>query len=191
MRALMTCLLGAVLVAGCDRQSEPAPQANASAPAPTAAAPQGPEPTGTLDISKRGTAAPAETFVDPAGKPVTLAGFKGKPVLVNLWATWCAPCVREMPTLDKVAARAGDKLKVLTISQDRDGVDLAPTFVRGGFKHLERYRDTEQKLGFAYETGVLPTTVLYDAEGKEVWRVVGAMDWDGPRANTLLADYIG
>lgn len=190
MRALMICLLGGVLLAGCDRQSEPAPQANATNAA-AADAPKGPEPTGTLDISHRGKAAPAETFLDPAGKPVTLAAFKGKPVLVNLWATWCAPCVREMPTLEKVAARAGDKLKVLTVSQDRDGVDLAPTFARGGFKLLEQYRDTEQKLGFAYETGVLPTTVLYDAEGKEVWRVVGAMDWDGPRANTLLADFIG
>lgn len=192
MRALMTCLLGAVLLAGCDRQSEPAPQANATAAATPGAdaAPKPPEATGTLDISHRGTAAPADGFVDPAGKPVTLAAFKGKPVLVNLWATWCAPCVREMPTLDKVATRAGDRLKVLTVSQDRDGVDLGPTFARGGFKRLERYRDTEQKLGFAYETGVLPTTVLYDAQGKEVWRVIGAMDWDGPRANTLLADYL-
>lgn len=189
MRPLMICLLG-VLLAGCDRQSEPAPQANASAPA-TAEPAKGPEVTGTLDISHRGKAAPAETFLDPAGKPVTLAAFKGKPVLVNLWATWCAPCVREMPTLEKVAERAGDKLKVLTVSQDREGVDLEPTFARGGFKRLERYRDTEQKLGFSYETGVLPTTVLYDAEGKEVWRVVGAMDWDGPRANTLLGDYVG
>jgi thiol-disulfide isomerase/thioredoxin len=190
VRALMTCLLGAVLVAGCDRQSEPAPQANATAPA-TAAAPKGPEPTGTLDISQRGKAAPTEAFVDPDGKRVTLAAFKGRPVLVNLWATWCAPCVREMPTLDKVAERAGAKLKVLTVSQDSESADLAPTFARGQFKHLERYRDTEQKLGFSYGTGVLPTTVLYDADGKEVWRVVGAMDWDGPRANTLLADYLG
>jgi len=178
-----------VLLGGCDRQSQPAPQANVGDAAP-AAAPSGPEAAGTLDITQRGKAAPAETFLDPAGKPVTLASFKGKPVLVNLWATWCGPCVREMPTLDKVAARAGDRLKVLTVSQDREGVDLAPTFEKGGYKHLERYRDNDQKLGFAYETGMLPTTVLYDAEGKEVWRVIGAMDWDGPRANTLLGDYV-
>ena len=196
MRPLMICLLGGVLLAGCDKQSEPAPQANATAPAAGNAAtadvnaPKGPETTGTLDISHRGKAAPTETFLDPSGKTVSLASFKGRPVLVNLWATWCAPCVREMPTLEKVAERAGDKLKVLTVSQDREGVDVEPTFARGGFKRLERYRDTEQKLGFAYETGVLPTTVLYDAQGKEVWRVVGAMDWDGPRANTLLADYV-
>jgi thiol-disulfide isomerase/thioredoxin len=180
-------LLGTVLIAGCDRQSEPQPQANATA----LAEPKGPEPTGKLDIAERGTAAPADSFLDPAGKPVTLADFKGKPVLVNLWATWCGPCVREMPTLDHIADRAGDRLKVLTVSQDAKDVDIGPTFAKGGFKHLERYRDPDNKLGFAFNTGMLPTTVLYDKDGKEVWRVIGAMDWYGPRANTLLAEYIG
>ena len=186
MRTPTALLLGSLLIAGCDRQSEPQPQANVAA-----AEPKAPELTGKLDIEQRGTAAPKDSFSDPDGKPVTLAAFKGKPVLVNLWATWCGPCVREMPTLDGIAERAGDKLKVLTVSQDREGVDIAPTFAKGGFKHLERYRDPENKLGFAFNTGMLPTTVLYDADGKEVWRVVGAMDWNGPRANTLLAEFLG
>jgi thiol-disulfide isomerase/thioredoxin len=112
-------------------------------------------------------------------------------VLVNLWATWCGPCVREMPTLDHIADRAGDRLKVLTVSQDAKDVDIGPTFTKGGFKHLERYRDPDNKLGFAFNTGMLPTTVLYDKDGKEVWRVIGAMDWNGPRANTLLAEFVG
>jgi thiol-disulfide isomerase/thioredoxin len=188
LRTPTALLLGSLLIAGCDRQSEPPPQANLAAAAPEA---KGPELTGKLDIEQRGSAAPKDSFLDPAGKPVTLAAFKGKPVLVNLWATWCGPCVREMPTLDGIAGRAGDKLKVLTVSQDREGVDIAPTFTKGGFKHLERYRDPENKLGFAFNTGMLPTTVLYDADGKEVWRVVGAMDWNGPRANTLLAGFLG
>jgi thiol-disulfide isomerase/thioredoxin len=185
LRPLIAILLGALVIAGCDRQSAPPPQAKAEPPAP-----KGGEATGTLDISQRGKPAPAETFLDPAGKPVTLAAFRGKPVLVNLWATWCGPCVAEMPTLERIAERSGDKLKVLTVSQDNPQVDIAPTFEKGGFKRLERYRDNEQKLGFAFATGMLPTTVLYDAEGKEVWRVIGAMDWNGPRANTLLAEYI-
>lgn len=186
MRPLISILLGALLIAGCDRQSAPQPQATTQA-----SAPKGPEATGTLDISQRGKAAPADGFLDPAGKPVTLAAFKGRPVLVNLWATWCGPCVAEMPTLDRIAERSGDKLKVLTVSQDRAGVDIGKTFDKGGFKRLERYRDPESKLGFAFATGMLPTTVLYDADGKEVWRVIGAMDWNGPRANTLLAEFIG
>lgn len=185
MRPVIALLLGSLAVAGCDRQSAQEPQAKPAAPY------KEPELTGTLDISHRGKRAPAETFLDPAYKPVTLAAFKGKPVLVNLWATWCGPCVREMPMLDGLAEQAGDKLKVLTVSQDREGVDIGPTFVKGRFKHLERYRDPESKLGFAFATGMLPTTILYDAQGKEVWRVIGAMDWNGPRANTLLAEFIG
>jgi thiol-disulfide isomerase/thioredoxin len=188
VRRLIALLLGSLMIAGCDRQSEPQPQAS---PSIAAAAPKQPEATGTLDISQRAAAAPKDGFLDPAGKAVTLAEFKGRPLLVNLWATWCGPCVREMPTLDNIAARAGDKLKVLTVSQDRQDVDITPTFAKGGFKHLERYRDPENKLGFAFNTGMLPTTVLYDAQGKEVWRVVGAMDWNGPRANTLLAQFLG
>ena len=174
------------MIAGCDRQSEPQPQANATA----LAEPKAPEPTGKLDLGQRGTSAPKDSFFDPAGKPVTLADFKGKPVLVNLWATWCGPCIREMPTLDHIADRAGDRLKVLTVSQDTKDVDIGPTFAKGGFKHLERYRDPDSKLGLTFNTGMLPTTVLYDADGKEVWRVIGAMDWNGPRANTLLAEYV-
>lgn len=193
----MICLPNALLLlllAACDTESPPAPQArepaaaNAAAPAPAPGA--GPELTGTLDMSQRGKPAPADTFLDPAGKTVSLADFRGRPVLVNLWATWCGPCVREMPTLDALAGRAGGKLKVLTVSQDRAGVDLAPTFDKGGFTRIERYQDPEQGLGFALGSGMLPTTVLYDAEGREVWRMVGAMDWDGPRANTLLGDYL-
>lgn len=176
------------MIAGCDKQSDAPPQANVAA---ETSALGGPEPTGKFDIAQRGSAAPQDSFLDPAGKPVTLASFKGTPVLVNLWATWCGPCVREMPTLDGIAARAGSKLKVLTVSQDRESVDIAPTFTKGGYKHLEKYRDPDNKLGFAFNSGMLPTTVLYDAEGKEVWRVIGAMDWNGPRANTLLAEFLG
>ena len=175
-----------LLLAGCDRQSGDAPQ-----PVEVNATSEGPELTGKLDISKRGAPAPADQFRDPEGKPVTLADFKGKPVLVNLWATWCAPCVAEMPTLDKLAQRMDGKLKVLTVSQDAAEVDIAPVFKERGLKALESYRDPESALGFAFATGMVPTTVLYDAEGKEVWRVVGAMDWDGPRANTLLAEVVG
>lgn len=188
-------LASLALLGGCDRQSDPAPQATANssvAPAATQpAAAGGEEPAGTLDISRRGQAAPDKGFTDPAGRPVTLAAFRGTPVLVNLWATWCGPCVKEMPTLEALAARTGDRLKVLTVSQDRDGIDIAPTFAKGGFTRLQPYRDTQQELGFAIGSGMLPTTVLYDADGKEVWRVTGGMDWNGPRANTLLAEYLG
>jgi thiol-disulfide isomerase/thioredoxin len=185
-------------LAGCDRQSATEPQASAAADAAksstTAPEPQtgGPELTGTLDISKRGSPMPETVFAGPMGEPVKLAAFIGKPLLVNLWATWCGPCVAEMPTLDALAARAPDKLQVIVVSQDGQGRALVdPWWAQQNFKLLKPYIDEKSDLGFAFGTGMVPTTVLYDAAGKEVWRVVGAMDWDGPRANTLMAEVTG
>ena len=186
MRALIV-LIPILLLAACDKQPTPAPQPKAVETAPEAP----PEEPGALDMTQRGTAAPATTFTAPDGKPVTLAAFKGTPVLVNLWATWCGPCVKEMPSLDRLAKRGAGKLVVLTVNQTDDAAAIAKWWAPRQLNNLAAYRDEDGKLGFAFETGVLPTTVLYDAEGKEVWRIVGGMDWDGPRANTLLAEVLG
>lgn len=191
MRSVILLLPLALSIAACDRQSQPAPQANANSAANTEA-PAEEELTGTLDIEQRGAPAPAAAFQAPDGKSVTLASFRGTPVLVNLWATWCGPCVVEMPTLDALAKRTQGKLKVLTVAQDIKGAAVVdPWFEKRGFEMLEPYLDPENKLGLNYGSGMLPTTILYDAQGKEVWRVVGGMDWDGPRANTLIAPTIG
>jgi thiol-disulfide isomerase/thioredoxin len=185
MRALFT-LIPVLLLAACDKQPTPAPQPKA---AETTATPDA--EAGKLDISQRGKATAPSTFTAPDGKPVTLAAFKGKPVLVNLWATWCGPCVKEMPSLDRLAKRGAGKLVVLTVNQTDDAAAIAKWWAPRQLNNLAAYRDEDGKLGFAFETGVLPTTVLYDAEGKEMWRIVGGMDWDGPRANTLLAEVLG
>ncbi|WP_293880552.1 TlpA disulfide reductase family protein [Sphingomonas sp.] len=188
MRAVIALLLLAPLAA-CDRQTGPAPQANVT----DAAKPTEPEPAGTLDISQRGKVPPSEKFTGPDGKPTSIAAFAGKPVLVNLWATWCGPCVKELPSLDRLAVRAGDRLQVLVVNQDdtKQAVDPVPGWwAAHPLPHLALYRDAPNALGFAFASGMLPTTVLYDANGKEVWRIVGGMDWDGPRANTLLAEFV-
>jgi len=165
----------------CDRQSQESPQA----PAPRG------ELTGALDISRRGEAAPAAAFQDAAGGRISLARFRGTPVLVNLWATWCAPCVAEMPTLDALAESSAGRLRVLTVSQDVTGsVVVRPFFERARFRALQPWLDPDGNLGAAIGTERLPTTVLYDADGREVWRIVGGLDWQGPRANTLLADVV-
>jgi len=144
---------------------------------------------GKLDISQRGTAMIDTSFQAPDGTMVQLSDFIGNPVLVNIWATWCAPCIVEMPMLDKLAAREKDRLKVLVVSQDIQGADkVAPFFERGQYQELEPYVDPENGLSFGFGSGLMPTTVLYDAQGKEVWRVIGAMDWDGAKAATLLED---
>lgn len=192
----MTLLLLAGLGA-CDRQSPGAgqDQANSSAPVP----PTSGEATGapqsgkgafsfTLDRSKAGTPAPDFAFTGPDGKDATLQDFAGKPLLVNLWATWCAPCIAEMPTLDAVAKAYGAKgLAVLTISQDSQGESVVkPFFAKHALPHLKSFIDPENQFGFHYATGMLPTTVLYDRQGKEMLRVIGAMDWNSKEGRDLI-----
>lgn len=204
LRALMILLLP-VGLAACDRQSQPKEQANAAISGealPTSGEAVGEAAGGEaagghggdaafnyrLDRSKAGAPAPDFAFVAPDGSDMSLQDFAGKPLLVNLWATWCAPCVAEMPTLDRVAQTYGPKgLAVLTISQDMQGAKVVtPFFAKHKLPHLKGYADPENRFGFAYATGVLPTTVLYDAQGKEMLRVVGAMDWEGPEAKALI-----
>lgn len=169
-------------VAGCDSQKPEQPQPEASAPRP----PQG---MGKVDVSHRGEAAPTTPFLRPDGGPVALSAFRGRPLLVNLWATWCAPCVAEMPTLDRLAGERAGAFKLLSVSQNMEGrraVD--PFFAKGGFKALEPYLDKENVLMRALKADTLPLTVFYDARGREQWRVTGSMDWAGARARKLLDD---
>lgn len=174
----------ALLASGCDK-----PSANASQPAQEEAA-EVHTTKATIDTSHRGAALVADAFLDPVGKPVTLAAFNGQPMLVNLWATWCGPCVKEMPALDRLAARMKGKLRVVVVNQDsaKQAVDPVPGWwATHKLANLQLYRDPENNLGFAIGGGMLPTTVLYDAAGKEVWRLNGEMDWDGIAAGKALA----
>ena len=142
---------------------------------------------GKLDISQRGTPMVDTPFQDPAGKTTSLSAFIGKPLLVNIWATWCAPCIVEMPMLDRLAAEEKERLKVIVVSQDLQGAEkVDPFFAKSDFTELQPYVDPENGLSFGFGSGLMPTTVLYDAEGKEVWRVIGAMDWDGAKAAALM-----
>lgn len=180
-------------IAACDRQSEAPEQPEASAKTEASAAQGGEsEFNGTLDISTRGQEMPDLTITLPDGTSKKISDFKGKPLLVNLWATWCGPCVLEMPMLDELAGRYPDKLKVIVVSQDMDGAEtVEPWFAEKDFANLEPWLDPNNDLGFSYATGMLPTTVLYDADGKEVWRMIGGHDWSGPRTEAMLADTIG
>lgn len=188
MRLVIVPLLGLALMAGgCDRQS-----ADSSQPKENAAKGAKPEQAGTVDMSARGAPMPDTVIVAPDGSNVRLADFKGKPVLVNLWATWCGPCVAEMPTLDALAKREGARLQVIAVSQDsvENQPKIAKVWADRKLTTMQSYLDAKSDLGFAFGTGMIPTTVLYDAQGREVWKVVGAMNWDGPRANTLLSEVL-
>ena len=136
----------------------------------------------------RGKSAPEATFNDPDGKLVKLADFKGKPVLVNLWASWCAPCVKELPTLDELA-RSG-RIQVVTVSQDNGPHASVVAFLK---EHqigtLKSYQDPNMGLSGALGPDtVLPTSILFDANGKEVWRYVGDQDWMSADAAKLVSE---
>lgn len=180
----LTCAF-ALLVAACDRPSE-----EPSQPQEESAAPEGGELSGTVDRSFAGEEMPAVELVDPDGATLALAETAGKPVLLNLWATWCAPCVVEMPLLDELAAELGDDVLVLTVSEDMKGAEaVVPFFEARGFDNLPRWMDPRNDLAIAYGGGAaLPLTVLYDAEGKEVWRVMGGFDWGSTEAREMVAE---
>ena len=184
--ALSLLALGCALaLSACDRGGNAPPQEPAAEKADAA----GQETfAAKIDRSKAGTPAPAAAFADAQGKMVTMADFAGRPVLVNLWATWCGPCKKEMPALDALAKQLGDKVVVLPISQDLDGMKaVAPFWKEGGYTAMRPYADAENiwlvALGNA---ATLPTTILYDGAGKEVWRVTGEADWSDPAVAGMI-----
>ena len=131
-------------------------------------------------------------FTDPSGATLDTAKLKGKPVLLNLWATWCAPCVIEMPTLDDLASEMGDDVKVLTVSQDVRGAEVVgPFFEQREFANLEQWLDPDAQLNDALnEDGLMPLTILFDAEGKELLRVAGGYEWDSEEAIAQIREAI-
>ena len=142
-----------------------------------------------LDVPAQPRAAPATVFTDGAGKPHTLADFKGQVVVMNLWATWCAPCKREMPTLAKLqAVYAAQPVKVLPISVDRDSdLNLIQAEMAAN-PPLQSYRDPGYKVSFAMEPRAAgyPTTVIYDKQGRERARLAGDADWSSKEARGLV-----
>lgn len=119
-------------------------------------------------------------FVDGEGRARSLADFRGEPVVLNLWATWCAPCVREMPQLDRLNARlAHDGIRVLALSEDRGGAALVKKFYDvNRIQNLDVLIDAGGKLLRELNVRGLPTTLLIDADGREVGRALGAAEWD-------------
>lgn len=184
--SLKLAVLGlALVIAGCNRESGEAaqPQVASSTPAGAPATP------GVLDRRNKGSELPDFTLTDQSGRTLRLAELKGKPVLINLWATWCAPCVVELPMLDKIAAEQGDALRVLTVSQDMQQTEKVAPFLAGrGATRLEPWLDPQNDLAFHYGTGTLPTTILYDAQGRELWRYVGGNDWTSAEARKLIGE---
>lgn len=126
--------------------------------------------------------APQVGFTDLYGKPASLADFRGMPVVVNLWATWCRPCREEMPSLERLQSRLEGRLVVAAVAQDRDGALHVGPFVFGmGLRKLAIYLDPQGGLARAFHVPGLPTSILIDAEGRVVGQVEGSADWNGAR----------
>jgi thiol-disulfide isomerase/thioredoxin len=148
-------------------------------PLPAAAfnfAPTGPKPM------------PELTFLDGEGDEVKLADFLGEVVVLNLWATWCGPCRREMPSLDRLQAKyGGDGLEVIALSLDRgDIANVRSFFDELGIAHLAIYHDPKARAGRELGAPGLPTTIVIDRAGQEVGRLLGPAEWDSAQALAIL-----
>jgi thiol-disulfide isomerase/thioredoxin len=131
---------------------------------------------------------PPIRFVDGSGRTLTLADFKGRVVLVNFWATWCGPCVEEMPSLDRLQAKlGGTNFTVLDLSIDRQGKDaVKPFFAANKLTHLKVYLDPKAAAFHTLEGEGVPTSFLIGADGKARVTVVGPADWDSPAALAIV-----
>lgn len=140
---------------------------------------------------------PPLTFQTMDGKEASLADFAGKVVVLNLWATWCAPCREEMPGLDRLQAQFADRdVVVLALSVDRAGPDRVQQFIDEiGATRLHVYRDPKAAATRTLKVPGLPATILVDRQGREAGRVLGIAHWDGPAAvaavEKLLAEPTG
>ena len=201
LSVILLLLTASVGLTGCDRASSPTEQAEGEvvvAPAPKEKLPE----NGTADIglvsanglkatlsyAHAGSAAPEVSFKGADGRELSLANFAGRPLLVNIWATWCVPCKAEMPTLDALASIEQGKLSVIAISQDLQGrKPVREFFDRAGIQNLEPYIDRQNRMSAAFDNQLaLPATILYDSEGREVWRVIGGVEWDDEEMASLL-----
>jgi thiol-disulfide isomerase/thioredoxin len=141
-----------------------------------------------LDLTSAGSTAPSIPFESRSGK-VTPVDFKGSVVVLNLWATWCAPCVKELPSLDRLQGAFNSKdVQVLLVSQDAQGwQDIDKKWPDYKMQNLDTYADPDMGYTDAFKTPGLPLTIIYNRQGKEVGRIMKPVEWDGPEAKALLS----
>lgn len=129
---------------------------------------------------------------DAEGKPISLARFRGKVVLLNLWATWCGPCRTEMPALDRLQAKlGGPHFEVVALSTDVGGVKAVREFYESvKVAHLAIYVEGEGNVLTALGAPGMPTTLLVDAQGREAGRELGAANWEAPEFERRIRSLI-
>lgn len=132
------------------------------------------------------------SFTDERGRTLSLNDFRGKTVLLNIWATWCGPCRKEMPTLDRLQARlGGERFQVVALSIDRGGASAVQKFyAETGVRHLAFFIDATGRAGSSLALIGLPGTLLIDPEGREIGRLIGPAEWDSPEMIAFLESQI-
>lgn len=178
-------LLGVAAVLYIIAQASTKPQPSAQA----TAAPEAKTLMSKWDTAAAGKPATDYVFYNEAGKPTTVADFKGQVVVMNVWATWCAPCKVEMPTLAKLQATyAGKPVVVVPVSIDSESAALEAKLFIASNDPLKFYHDREMKLPFRMDPPAAgaPTTVVYGKDGTEIGRVAGEADWAGVEARALI-----
>ncbi len=186
-------MASALALAACGQPKEAPspPQPSSQAKAEGRATAPGPRPD-RLIRDFAGSPAPdvaLETGPDGATETIAdiMAANPGKPLLLNLWATWCAPCLKELPTLDRLAGETKGALLIVPVSQDMEGWRaVTPAFTREKYPNLATRVESGMQLGAALKATGLPVTILYGPDGKEVWRYNGDLDWAGAEARALI-----
>jgi len=145
-----------------------------------------------LSVFEQPRSVPEIRFQDDQGHDLTLANFRGRVILLNIWATWCMPCRKEMPTLDRLEGRLGSKdFHVIALSIDRKGIEAINDFYREvGIEKLAIYLDPSGK--GSHELGIpgVPTTLLINREGGEIARKLGEAEWNRPEMVSLVEQTI-
>ena len=142
-----------------------------------------------LDILRDPPMQPTQSFADASGASTTLAAFRGDVVLVNLWATWCAPCITEMPMLADLQTEFADTdLRVIAVSVDRldDRAQAKARLAQLSNGALAFYHDPRMAIVYPMKARGFPTSVLYDRDGKELARLAGEAKWNSNEAHALM-----
>lgn len=188
MVRLLSIACALLALVGC-RQAE---QPNAAAHKENESAEAQSVPVKGVDRSHKGQPFPDVKFLQDDGDGTGEMGREallGEPALINFWASWCAPCIKELPTLQALSQSHQFPGAVIPLNQDMGTQDSVRAFMaKHGVEQLGNYQDPKMNFAGAAGVEVLPTTILYDADGKEVWRYVGDLDWTGVEAAKLLAE---
>ena len=146
----------------------------------------------SLQLHGEPRAVPTTAVKDANGKSVDLSDYRGKYVLLNFWALWCAPCVKEMPSLERLDAELGSaKFEVVTIATGRNAPPAVDKFfAKKGITHLPKLFDPKMALMRDIGGSGLPLTVLIGPDGREVARFNGDAEWDSPTALAMLRGWM-